>query len=70
MKKISLYLFTFLIVLVFNGCLATLSAAATAVSVVSTSQEVEEDYDGNFIEYIEDKVTDAYEYLEEKVSQE
>ena len=70
MKRIGLYLLSILIVLSFSGCLGTLSLAATAISVVTTSQEVEEEYDGDFADYVEDKVETTYEYIEEKVTEE
>lgn len=69
MKKISLYIFTILTVLLFNGCLSTLSIAATTFSIISTSQEVEEEYEGDLAEYVEDKVETTYEYIEEKVTE-
>ena len=69
MKKIRLYLFTILTMLLFNGCIGVLSLAATAFSVVTTSQEVEEDYDGDISDYVEDTVTETYEYLEDKVTE-
>jgi len=70
MKKISLYIFSILTILLFNGCLGTLSLAATAFSIVTTSQEVEEEYDGSIVDYVEDKFETTYEYLEDKVTQE
>lgn len=68
MKKLTLYLFTLLSLFLFSGCMGTLSVAATTVSVVSTTQEIEEDYDGDVIEYVEDKLSSTYEYLEEKIA--
>ena len=70
MKKIRLYLFAIFTVLLFNGCVGALSLAATAFSVITTSQEVEEDYDGDLADYVEDTVTETYEYIEEKVTEE
>ncbi len=42
--------------------------AGTAVSAVSTSQEVEEDYDGDGIEYTKDKINTIYEYVKKKAN--
>ena len=70
MKKIPLYLFSILTIILFNGCMGVLSLAATAFSVITTSQEIEEEYDGDLADYVEDKVETTYEYLEEKVVEE
>ncbi len=50
----------------FSGCITTVAAT---VGAVSTAQEVEEDYDNNFIDYIEDKSTSMYYYLEDKFTE-
>jgi len=58
--------FTLFLVFTFSGCIATVAAT---VGAVSTAQEVEEDYDNNFIEYVTDKTESMYYYIEDKLTQ-
>ena len=68
MKSI-LYVILFIISFLFSGCFATLVATQAAVSTVSTSQEVEEVYDGDIIEYTKDKFDTLYEYINKKIDE-
>ena len=65
MKSI-LYVALFIVSFLFSGCFTTLVATQAAVSTVSTSQEVEEVYDGDIIEYAKDKFDTLYEYINKK----
>jgi hypothetical protein len=68
MKSI-LYVALFIISFLFFGCFTTLVATQIAVSTVSTSQEVEEVYDGDIIEYTKDKFDTLYEYINKKIDE-
>jgi hypothetical protein len=67
MKNIQLTLFSILVIIFFSGC-GPLTIVTTAFSVVTTAQEVEEEYEGDFGDYVDDKMETTYEYLEEKTS--
>ena len=66
MRK-KLYVILLILPILFSGCFGMIAAAGTAISAVSTSQEVEEDYDGNFVEYVGDKFDIMYEYVNKKI---
>lgn len=59
----------FIVTLSFSlqGC-GALMLVSTAITGVMTVQEVEEEYDGDFQYYIEDKANTTYEYIETKTS--
>jgi len=48
----------------FSGCFATV---ATAGGAAMTAQEVDEEYNGSFIDYIKDKSQSFYRYLKKKL---
>jgi len=70
MKKLRLYIFMIFISLSFSGCATFLAFAGGAVSLLTTSQEVNEDYDGDIEEYISDKYEKTTEYIRSNAEQE
>ena len=56
------------IVFLFTGCVGSVLLAGSVVSAASTTQEVDEEYDGDLIEYIDDKLDALNRYLKKKSS--
>jgi len=55
--------------LTFSGCIGTILTLGTVTSAVSTSQEIEEDYDNNILKYTQDKSQKLYYYISKKLKQ-
>ena len=53
----------------FQGCLGVALVGVSAVGAVSTTQEVEERYNGDVIDYASDKANSVYQYLKKKSEQ-
>ena len=54
-----------LISLLFSGCFGVIMLAGTAASTTLTVREIDKDYDGDILYYIEDKTVSLYDYLHE-----
>lgn len=54
-----------LIPLLFSGCFSAIMLAGTAVSTTLTVREIDKDYEGDILYYIEDKTVSLYDYLHE-----
>lgn len=68
MKKVRIYGLLLFIALTFNGC-GVITLASTAFTIITTTQEVEEEHEGDFVEYVEETVEDTYDYLAEKIEE-
>ncbi len=64
MKYFKSFLLLIFINLFFSGCIALL---ATAGGAAMTAQEVDEEYDGSYVDYITDKSTSLYKYVKRKM---
>ena len=60
------YIFGFMIIFLLNGCIGVAIVGVSAVGAVSTTQEVEERYNGDVINYASDKANNVYQYLKKK----
>lgn len=69
MKTARSFILLLLIMSLFQGC-GPLSIVTTTYSIITTAQEVEEEYEGDFSDYMDDKIENTYDYVEEKVSKE
>ncbi len=69
MKKARSILLIFFIAFMFNGCIGLLTAASSAVTLLMTTQEVDEEYDGDISEYVSDKVDSTYDYLTDSAAE-
>lgn len=67
MKK-SLFLVLFVSLFTFSGCVGELMLAGTAVSAASTAQEVEDEHNGDFFEYVGEKYQSLKSYIKRKVN--
>jgi hypothetical protein len=63
---IRICVFAFLICFILNGCIGVALFGVSAVGAVSTTQEVEERYNGDVINYASDKANNVYQYLKKK----
>jgi len=68
MEKFKHLILLFSIVFLFTGCVGSVLLAGSVVSAASTTQEVDEEYDGDLIEYIDDKLDALNRYLKKKSS--
>ena len=64
MYILKLTLFISIIILLFSGCF---TFVATVGSAAMTAQEVDEEYDGSYTDYISDKSNSLYKYIKRKV---
>lgn len=56
-----------LLIFSLQGC-GAFTLVTTAISGVMIAQEVEEEYEGSFQEYVVDKASTTYEYIERKTT--
>jgi len=63
MNYFKVFILNLFIIFTLSGCITLL---ATAGSAAMTAQEVDEDYDGSFKDYVEDKSTSFYDYVKRK----
>ena len=63
---IRICVFAFLICFILNGCIGVALFGVSAVGAVSATQEVEERYNGDVINYASDKANNVYQYLKKK----
>jgi PBP1b-binding outer membrane lipoprotein LpoB len=70
MKKIKFFIFVAFLSFILSGCVGTLALAGTAVSTASTTQEVDEEYDGDLGEYLNDKWKAFDKYIKSKTTEE
>lgn len=68
MQQMKIYIFNALCVLFFSGCVSEIMLLGTVVSVVATTQEVEEDHNGNLWDYITDKYDSLKSYVGKKLN--
>lgn len=55
-------------IVVFTGCFSTIVAVGSVTSAISTSQEIEEEYNNDIVWYVQDKTTKLYRYIKSKSS--
>lgn len=70
MKKIQHLFFVTVLCFFLSGCIGALALVGTAASTASTTQEVDEEYDGDLLEYMSDKMKSFGRYVKTKTSDE
>ena len=68
MKYFKQFILIISITICFNGC-ALFTFTTTALTILTTTQEVEEDHDGDLVEYIEETLEDTYDFLAEQIDE-
>lgn len=69
MKKAKFILPIIFVAFMLNGCVGVITVASSAVTLLMTSQEVDEEYDGCITEYVSDKIDTTYNYITDSAAQ-
>lgn len=62
-RLLRLFLFNIFLLITLSGCVSTIFLAGSAASTAMTAQEVDEEYDGNVVDYVVEKTSSFYDYI-------